>query len=667
MNRRTVALLILGGWVLLWMAVPSRRDVAAQPARSPSAAQVSGAGLSVTPLPSASATPACQLAWQWVETALHNPPTNGLSGLAALAPNDVWTVGGFGIGNIPATEHWDGNAWSVVPAASTHGSSGLTASAALSANNIWAVGDDDNSALIEHWDGQQWSVVPAAHAGGLEGLRAVSAVSANDIWAAGSADIVSGTSGVVQTLIEHWDGQVWSVIPSVNINPPGQLIYNTLESVSAVSANDVWAVGYYELIDGYRTANLVEHWDGQRWQVATVPQPGVGSGVARLYSVSAHAANDAWAVGEYAIHPTSYLQALHWDGISWQLVPVPVPPDYLLDPLQAVIAIGPRDAWAVGSYQVNYGLNRTMVEHWDGVNWLQVSSPNDSHNDYLNSIAAVSPTELWAVGSRWRGANGSISMHYTVPPGCPTLTPTSTPTVSTTPTFTPAPSVTDTATASATPQTTASPTLAPSATWTATPTPPSPTMIPSPAVSATPCSQSYADVPTEYWAYGYIHYLSCRSIISGYPDGLFRPDNPISRAEFSKMLALGYGLSLLTPAQPSFADVPASYWAYTYIETLHAVGAISGYPDGSFHPGASITRAELVKMNVLASGVSAYTGALPDYPDVPPSYWAYGYIKTATHKQWVGGYSDGLFHPTSDASRAELSKVLYLSLSYPRR
>jgi hypothetical protein len=173
-------------------------------------------------------------------------------------------------------------------------------------------------------------------------------------------------------------------------------------------------------------------------------------------------------------------------------------------------------------------------------------------------------------------------------------------------------------------------------------------------------------VPTEYWAYGYIRYLTCAHIVGGYPDGSFRPNNPITRAEFSKMVTLAYGYPLTTPATPSFSDVPASYWAYSYIETLYAHGIISGYGGGIFRPNALIIRAEMVKMVVLASGIAAYTGPFTDYPDVPPSYWAYGYIKTASHEQWVGGFSDGLFHPNENATRAQLCKTLYLALIFPQ-
>ncbi len=644
---------------------------------SPSYATMALSGMAVSSLDSgvsAATTPTppsnCQPTWQIVDTPSSPAFPNGFGGVTAISTNDVWAVGSFFTGTL--TEHWDGSSWRFVPAYTFGEGSGFTQVAALASNDMWAVGlMDSQNTLTEHWDGQGWQYVPSPSAGANLSIQALTAIATDDVWMVGSAD-----QSAEQTFAEHWNGRAWAIIPSANINPPGGQLPNGLSGLAATSTNDVWAVGDY--IDSTGPIwSLVEHWDGVSWKVVPVPHFGDSE---RLYAVAAIAPDDAWAVGNYSTGNAIALLALHWDGVSWRKVDMayPSPGDYF--DLRALLALSPTNVWAAGYYAYHGVPDRTLIEHWDGTSWRVVPSPSDNYADSLFSLAAVSSSDVWAVGERYPTNPDTLALHYTTPPGCPTLTPTNTPTARAIPTFTPAPSATPTPTASATPallpsaSMVASPTALPNATVTpttlpqATATPlPSLTTTAPPAASATPCGQSYPDVPTEYWAYGYIRYLSCHAIVSGYPDGLFRPDNPISRAEFSKMLALGYGLQLLTPAQPSFADVPPGFWAYTYIESLHAAGTISGYPDGSFHPYASISRAEMVKMNVLASGVPAYTGVLADYPDVPPGYWAYGYIKTATYKQWVGGYSDGRFHPASDASRAELSKVLFLSLSYPRR
>ena len=181
-------------------------------------------------------------------------------------------------------------------------------------------------------------------------------------------------------------------------------------------------------------------------------------------------------------------------------------------------------------------------------------------------------------------------------------------------------------------------------------------------------------MPTENFFFGYIRYLTCRGIVSGYADGYFRPNNPITRAEFSKMVTLAFSIPRTTPAVRSFSDVPTNYWAYGYIESLTAAGVINGQNAAQcaaagvaapcFRPNNPISRAELVKMVVVASGTAAQTSTTA-YPDVPPSYWAYSYIQTATARQWVGGFPDNSFRPNALATRAELSKVVYLALNFP--
>src|SRR5690348_15048662 len=91
-----------------------------------------------------------------------------------------------------------------------------------------------------------------------------------------------------EALTEHWDGVQWNVVP--NPNPPGTQVSN-LNGVSAVSSNDVWAVGRWG--DGSYDHTLMKHWDGVQWSV--VPSPDVDLGTNWLYDVSAIATNDVWA------------------------------------------------------------------------------------------------------------------------------------------------------------------------------------------------------------------------------------------------------------------------------------------------------------------------------------------------------------------------------------
>ncbi|MDQ1520822.1 MAG: hypothetical protein QOI55_1895 [Actinomycetota bacterium] len=204
-------------------------------------------------------------------------------------------------------------------------STALNAVTALSGTNVWAVGgaeyaDFTNNTLIEHWNGQAWTLVSAPAASGSV-LRGVAAVGPSDIWAVGSGG-ASG-SATLATLVEHWNGSRWTVVPSPNANK-----LNFLRGVATVSANNVWAVGdsVKDPFDGasvYRT--LIEHWNGTSWTV--VPSPNIGAGNNSLAAIAARAANDIWAVGYFdditGSIPIRHTFIQHWNGTAWSVVASP--------------------------------------------------------------------------------------------------------------------------------------------------------------------------------------------------------------------------------------------------------------------------------------------------------------------------------------------------------
>src|SRR5439155_2016741 len=110
--------------------------------------------------------------------------------------------------------------------------------AAVSANDVWAVGyytvfGSADHTLIEHWNGASWGIVPSPNPGSNNYLYGVVALSANDIWAVG--EYIDSSGVYRRTLVEHWNGTSWSVVPSPN---------GSLHGVAAVASNDLWAVGY---------------------------------------------------------------------------------------------------------------------------------------------------------------------------------------------------------------------------------------------------------------------------------------------------------------------------------------------------------------------------------------------------------------------------------------
>ncbi len=187
--------------------------------------------------------------------------------------------------------------------------------------------------------------------------------------------------------------------------------------------------------------------------------------------------------------------------------------------------------------------------------------------------------------------------------------------------------------------------------------------------AATPCGLTFSDVPADYFAYPYITWAVCHGIVSGYADGTFRPEANATRGQIAKMVVLAAGFPLvLPPGAPHFGDVPPSNPFYVPIEVAYAHGVISGYADGTFRWNRPVTRAQITKMTVVAAGLALATPPAPTFGDVPATYWAYSYVETAVAHAIISGYDCGgpgepcpgrYFRPDHAVTRAQLSKILY--------
>jgi len=172
----------------------------------------------------------------------------------------------------------------------------------------------------------------------------------------------------------------------------------------------------------------------------------------------------------------------------------------------------------------------------------------------------------------------------------------------------------------------------------------------------------FTDLPEGHWADDPVQYLLEEGVVTGYADGSFRPNENVTRAQFAKMLVVAMGWPIQTPTTPTFSDVSTSYWAYGYIETAAAHGAIAGYADGSFRPAAGVTRAQVAKMLYTARGWSLETPTTTEFTDVQPGHWSYTYVQAISSAEAMAGYADRTFRPNAPATRAQIAKVLTFSL-----
>lgn len=145
------------------------------------------------------------------------------------------------------------------------------------------------------------------------------------------------------------------------------------------------------------------------------------------------------------------------------------------------------------------------------------------------------------------------------------------------------------------------------------------------------------------------------AFLSGYPDGSFQADKNMTRAEVAQMF---YALLLdkNVTITKSFSDVPSDAWYAKAVNTLSSLGMLGGYPDGTFRPDAPITRAEFAAIALAFAYDPA--SASCSYTDVSANAWYYTYVAQATTYGWIGGYPDGSFRPNNSITRAEVAVIV---------
>jgi hypothetical protein len=278
-------------------------------------------------------------------------------------------------------------------------SSQLNSVFCLSADDCWSVGytitkpgDDRNQVL--HWTGKRWFSVTVPNQGGTgkgdsSQLGAVRCTSASDCWAVGQYWTSENSARFDQAL--HWNGKTWRVIgtPTPGGRLPGSL--NELDDVSCISPDNCWAIGFYgEDVATSKSEfeiglNQALHWNGKSWSLVPVPSP-AGSGknhVSVLDSIRCASASSCWAAGAFGNvgKLTVRDQVLRWNGKKWTRVAVPDPAGVAPGDLNELVGLSctaVSNCWAVGLYgKLTAGptmpSSLNLVLHWNGRKWSKVS------------------------------------------------------------------------------------------------------------------------------------------------------------------------------------------------------------------------------------------------------------------------------------------------------
>ena len=177
-----------------------------------------------------------------------------------------------------------------------------------------------------------------------------------------------------------------------------------------------------------------------------------------------------------------------------------------------------------------------------------------------------------------------------------------------------------------------------------------------PAKPVTP--QPTVNIPSDisgHWAKDSIMKMINAGVISGYPDGTFKPDKAVTRAEFTVMIVKA--LNLETRAGKTFTDT-ASHWAKESISTAAAHGIISGYDENTFGPDDLITREQAAVIVSLATKLEAATGELSFTDSKAISPWAKPGVAAAFKGGFISGYPDGTFKPQGNTTRAEAVSLI---------
>ena len=178
--------------------------------------------------------------------------------------------------------------------------------------------------------------------------------------------------------------------------------------------------------------------------------------------------------------------------------------------------------------------------------------------------------------------------------------------------------------------------------------------------AANPTFSDVKDIPSHHF-YEAVMDFTARGMISGYPDGTFKPGQSITRQDAAKLLALALGLDTKNVQNPGFKDVSKTSPYYGHIAALVEAGIISGYEDNTFKPGASLSRAQMAKMIVLGFEFEETKSVKLPFSDINDKQWHVEFVRALYANEITTGTTPTKFSPNALVTRGQMASFVFRS------
>ncbi|MGE5389736.1 MAG: S-layer homology domain-containing protein [Deltaproteobacteria bacterium] len=173
----------------------------------------------------------------------------------------------------------------------------------------------------------------------------------------------------------------------------------------------------------------------------------------------------------------------------------------------------------------------------------------------------------------------------------------------------------------------------------------------------------YTDVAVSDPNLVFIKYISQRGILTGFPDGTYHPGQGLTRAQAAVVICKAAGLQTPPAGTSRFTDVPTEHWALNYISAAEKAGYLGGFPDGTFRPEVSLSRAQGISL-VMRLCTQKDLAPLPEFNDMNQSHWAAASMGTALALDMIGRSADGKnIYPDAEISRGSLARALAILIT----